>query len=163
MSTTTLFNITFYLAAPLWALIILTPTWHLTRRVMRSPWVTTLPLIVYCTLTLPRLGELWSVLSSPDLETLRAFAGTDYGAATFWAHLISFDLFLGRWMYFDSRHRGIHPLIMGPLLACTILLSPFGLLLYLIIRRSPGHDVITANRVEAAVKSAPSSVSRRLP
>jgi len=51
-----------------------------------------------------------------------------------WAHLIAFDLFIGRWMYLDSRSLRISGLVMAPILVLTILLSPFGLTLYLIIR-----------------------------
>ena len=37
-------------------------------------------------------------------------------------------------MYLDSRERGLHPLIMAPLFVLTILLSPLGLLSYLLLR-----------------------------
>jgi hypothetical protein len=37
-------------------------------------------------------------------------------------------------MYREGRRLGIHPLVMGPLLVFTILLSPFALLLFLPLR-----------------------------
>jgi hypothetical protein len=37
-------------------------------------------------------------------------------------------------MYLDSRERGLHPLLMAPILILTILLSPIGALLYLGVR-----------------------------
>ncbi|NEE07878.1 DUF4281 domain-containing protein, partial [Streptomyces sp. SID7499] len=43
-------------------------------------------------------------------------------------------LLLGQWMYLQSRKLGLSPLLMGPLLVLTILLSPFGLLIFLAVR-----------------------------
>jgi hypothetical protein len=134
VSTTWLFQWAFYLAAPFWALMILAPRWSWTRRIMSSPWVALLPLIVYFALAFPLLGELWTVVSRPDLSALQAFLGQPYGAAAIWAHLVAFDLFIGRWMYFEARERGIHPLIVSPILLLTIFLSPIGLIVFLVAR-----------------------------
>lgn len=134
MSTETLFQLSFALAAPFWALMILAPRWRWTERLVSSPWIAAVPLLAYLPIALPHMGELWTVVSQPDLGTLRAFAGTDYGAASLWAHLVAFDLFIGRWMYHDSRSRGLHPLLVGPVLLLTILLSAVGFLTYLALR-----------------------------
>lgn len=132
--TGALFEITFWLAAPFWALMILLPHWRGTRAVLASPWVTVLPLAVYLLLAIPHFGDLWAAVSRPDLEVLRAFLGHDYGAALIWAHLISFDLFLGRWMYLEARRLGITTWLVGPILLLTIFLSPIGLLVFLAVR-----------------------------
>ncbi|MEU6643811.1 ABA4-like family protein [Saccharomonospora sp. NPDC046836] len=134
MNTATLFDITFYLAAPFWALMILAPRWSWTERIIASPWIVLPPLVVYTVLAAGDLGELWRVVSNPDLEALRAFLGKPEGAAAIWAHLIAFDLFIGRWMYRDARERGVRHVFLAPILVLTILLSPFGLLAYLLIR-----------------------------
>lgn len=129
---TRLFDATFWLAAPFWALMILAPRWSVTRRVMASPWVTLLPLAVYFTLAVPYLGALWPVVSRPELEPLRDYLGTPYGAATIWAQLIAFDLFIGRWMYL--RGRELPAPLVSVILFLTILLSPFGLVIFLVAR-----------------------------
>jgi hypothetical protein len=134
VSTATIFTWTFYLAAPFWALMILAPSWSWTRRIVASPWVALLPLVAYFGLAFPHFGALWTVVSKPDLPALQAFLGQPYGAAAIWAHLVAFDLFIGRWMYFEARGRGIHPLIASPILLLTILLSPFGLVAFLVAR-----------------------------
>jgi hypothetical protein len=41
-------------------------------------------------------------------------------------------------MYLDGRDRGVHPLIMSPVLVFTILLSPIALPLYLVVREVSG-------------------------
>jgi hypothetical protein len=114
--------------------MILAPSWSWTRRIVASPWVALLPLVAYFGLAFPHFGALWTVVSKPDLPALQAFLGQPYGAAAIWAHLVAFDLFIGRWMYFEARGRGIHPLIASPILLLTIFLSPFGLVAFLVAR-----------------------------
>ncbi|GAB3504489.1 ABA4-like family protein [Amycolatopsis cihanbeyliensis] len=137
MSTSALFGITFYLVVPFWAMMILAPRWSWTRRIIASPWIAAPPLIVYAILALRDLAELWAVVSRPDLGALQAFLGDPVGAAAIWAHLIAFDLLIGRWMYLDARERGVHHAFLAPILVLTILLSPFGLLTYLLVRAVP--------------------------
>ncbi|TVT26283.1 DUF4281 domain-containing protein [Amycolatopsis rhizosphaerae] len=129
-----LFQLTFWLAAPFWALMILAPSWRWTSRILASPWVTLLPLAVYALVVGPHFGALWTAVSRPDLPVLQAFLAQPYGAAAIWAHLVAFDLFLGRWMYFEARARGIHPLVVGPILLLTIFLSPIGVVVFLAVR-----------------------------
>lgn len=143
--TTLLFNLTFYLAVPFWLLMIVAPRWAVTERIVASPWIATPPLAVYLIIVLPHFDRLWQAVSQPDLGVLQAFLGSGIGAATIWAHLIAFDLFIGRWMYWQARERDLHPLVMAPVLVLTILLSPIGLLVFLAIRwvvdRQPGRRV----------------------
>lgn len=129
-----LFQVTFLLAVPFWALMIFAPTWSGTRRVISSPWIMAPPLIVYLAQALPVFGDLWTAVSRPSLSVLQAFLSTPAGAGAIWAQVIAWDLFIGRWMYLDSRERGVHPLVMAPILVLTILLSPIGALLYLVVR-----------------------------
>jgi hypothetical protein len=93
--------------------MILAPGWSWTRRVVVSPWIATLPLAVHTVLALPHLGELWPVVSRPDLPTLQAFLAQPYGAAAIWAHLVAFDLRTARWMYLDARERGLSALAVS--------------------------------------------------
>jgi len=132
--TQTLFQLTFYLAAPFWALMILAPRWPWTLRVVSSPLIIVPALAVYFVQVVPHFPQLWRAVSQPSLPALQAFLAEPANTAAIWAQLIAFDLFIGRWMYLDSRRRGIHPFVMSPLLVLTILLSPFGVLAFLAIR-----------------------------
>lgn len=132
--TEKLFNLAFPAAFPFWALMILVPGWSWTRRIISSPLIVLVPLAVYFATVATILPEFAAEMLSPDLGGVQALLGTPEGTATVWAHLIAFDLFIGRWMYLDSRERGIHGLIMAPILVLTILLSPFGLTVYLALR-----------------------------
>lgn len=142
--TGVLFSLTFAVAAPFWALMIVLPHWSWTRRIVASPWIVAPPLVIYAILVLGSLGEVLPAVTSPTLEGVRDLLGTADGAAAGWAHMIAFDLFVGRWAYLDSRERGIPALVMAPVLLLTILLGPLGLLAYLLVRLrwpAPAQDL----------------------
>jgi len=129
-----LFALAFPLAAPFWALMILAPGWSVTHRVVASPLIVVPPLLVYALAVLPALSDVLPAVASPTLAGVAGVLGTPLGAAAGWAHFIGFDLFVGRWMYLDARERGVHALVMAPLLVLTILLGPLGMLAYLVVR-----------------------------
>ncbi|AGK76110.1 ABA4-like family protein [Streptomyces microflavus] len=132
--TGTLFEVTFYLAAPFWLLMIFAPGWSVTTRVVSSP-LTVLPLLaVYTVLAVQVFPELWTAVSSPDIDTFRELAALAEGAGALWAQVIAWDLLIGQWMFLQARKLGFSPWLMGPLLVLTILLSPFGLLVFLALR-----------------------------
>ena len=129
-----LFSLTFAVAAPFWALMILLPGWSWTRRIIASPLIVLPVVLIYALLVIPAFGEVLPAVASPTLGRIRELLGTANGAAAAWAHMIAFDLFVGRWSWLDSRERGIPALVMAPVLLLTILLGPLGLLAYLLVR-----------------------------
>jgi hypothetical protein len=132
--TELLFDLTFPLAAPFWALMILAPTWSWTRRIIASPLIVLPVLAVYLLAVLPRLPEFAAELLRPELGGVRDLLATTAGTTAIWAHVIAFDLFIGRWMYLDGQARGIPALVMAPVLVLTILFAPLGLVGYLTAR-----------------------------
>ena len=132
--TGVLFGLTFAVAAPFWALMILLPRWSWTGRIIASPLIVLPAVLIYALLVIPAFGEVLPAVAAPTLGGVRELLGTADGAAAAWAHLIAFDLFVGRWSWLDSRTRGVPALIMSPVLVLTILLGPLGLLAYLLIR-----------------------------
>ncbi|WP_433533321.1 ABA4-like family protein [Micromonospora sp. CA-263727] len=132
--TGALFTLTFAVAAPFWALMILLPRWSVTARVIGSPLVVAPVLAIYAILVIPALGAVLPAVASPTLDGVRDLLGTADGAAAAWAHMIAFDLFVGRWAWLDSRERGVPALVMAPVLVLTILLGPIGLAAYLAVR-----------------------------
>jgi hypothetical protein len=129
-----LFQATFILTGPFWLLMIVAPHWRWTRRIMLSPLVIAPIALLYLALTLPLTGELVSASQSPTLDTIAAFLGTDHGATTAWAHLLAFDLFVGRWAYLDSRERNLSAWVVSPILCFILMAGPFGFLMYLMVR-----------------------------
>ena len=132
--TGALFSLTFAVAAPFWALMILLPGWSWTRRIIGSPLIVLPVVLIYALLVIPAFGEVFPAVASPTLGGVRELLGTAGGAAAGWAHMIAFDLFVGRWSWLDSRDRGVPALLMAPVLLLTILLGPLGLAAYLLVR-----------------------------
>ena len=133
--TATLFDLTFLLIAPFWALMILAPKWSWTKKIAESHLIVLPPVVIYVVLMIPVLPELLPLVTRPELAKLAEFMSTDTGAALVWAHMIAWDLFVGRWMYLEGRRLNVHPLVMAPVLVITILLAPVGLPLFLIVRK----------------------------
>ncbi|MET8685930.1 ABA4-like family protein [Streptomyces sp. NPDC004732] len=129
-----LFDLAFLLAAPVWFLMIFAPKWGPTVRIAASPLTVAPVLAVYLALAIPVLPELWAAVRSPDLDGFRELTASASGAGAIWAQVIAWDLLLGQWMFHEARRLGLHPLVMGPLLVLTILLSPFALLIFLALR-----------------------------
>ncbi|MFF8311843.1 ABA4-like family protein [Streptomyces lydicus] len=134
MTSSTLFDLAFLLAAPFWALLILAPGWRFTDRIAASPLPMVPVLAVYLVLAIGVFPQLWAAVSRPDLAGFQELMRLGGGAGALWAQVIAWDLFLGQWMYREARTLRIHPLVMGPLLVLTVLLSPFGVLLFLALR-----------------------------
>ncbi|ADD44500.1 ABA4-like family protein [Stackebrandtia nassauensis] len=132
-----MFNLVFYLAAPFWLLMIVAPTWGWTRRIVGSPLIALPAAAIYVILAVPLLGELLPAVANPTPDGVAELLSTDVGGALGWAHFIAFDLFVGRWEYLDARERGVHPLVMAPVLVLTILLGPLGFVVYLGVRALP--------------------------
>lgn len=146
----TAFTLVFVAAAPFWALMILAPNWRGTRAVTATPWVATPPLIFWFIFTIPHFGDFLPAVAKPTLAGWQDIV-TDPAVMTgVWAQIIAWDLFVGRWVYLDSRSRNAHPVAMAPLLVLTIMLSPIAVPLYLLLRpvltRTPKAEAVDANR-----------------
>jgi hypothetical protein len=134
MEMETLFRIGNLLVLPFWGAMIFLPRWGMTKRVMESPWTAAGPAVIYAALVLPRAAELLPAVMRPELTEVASLLGTTAGATIAWVHFLAFDLLAGRWIYLDSRERDLSVWLMGPILFLTLMLGPFGFLLYLLVR-----------------------------
>ena len=144
----TIFSLSGLLALPFWFLIIVLPKWRWTHRIMSSLLVIVPALAAYSLLVLPRLAEILPAVMKPELAQIAQLLGTPEGATIGWIHFLAFDLFVGRWVYLDSRERDLNPFLMAPILFFVLMLGPFGLLLYLILRvlwRAPVRETGGSN------------------
>jgi hypothetical protein len=130
-----IFSIGSLTVLPFWLLLILLPKADLTRRVMKSAAVILGPTLLYAFAVLPHLSEILPPLLKPQLAKIALLLGSPSGATAAWLHFLAFDLFLGRWIYLDSRERDISPLLVSPILVLTLLLGPVGFLAYIAIAR----------------------------
>ncbi len=131
---TLLFRLSNLLVLPFWALMILLPRWRWTARILRSPFVSAAPALIYAQLVLPRLDTIWPAIARPTLTGVAALLGSPEGATIAWVHFLAFDLFIGRWIYLDSQERRLSALLTAPVLFLALMLGPLGFLLYLVIR-----------------------------
>jgi hypothetical protein len=131
---TLLLRLSNMLVLPFWALMILLPRWRWTGRIMRSPFVSAVPALLYAALVLPRLGAIWPAIARPTLPGIATLLGSPESATIAWVHFLAFDLFIGRWIFLDSQERRVSPLLMAPVLFLTLMLGPLGFLIYLVIR-----------------------------
>jgi hypothetical protein len=127
---------------PFWLLMILVPHWRWTGRILSSVWSIAPLALGYVVLVLPQVVNLLPVLANPTSAALASLLGAPEAAVIAWLHFLAFDLFVGRWIYLDSRSRRISAWLVSPTLFFTLMLGPLGLLIYLIVRRLVGQ---TAN------------------
>lgn len=130
-----LFQLLNLVVVPFWLLMILLPLWRWTQRIIASPWIAAPAALLYVTMVLPGFASLLAQLANPQLLAIAALLGTPAGATIAWAHFVAFDLFVGRWVYLDSRERGISAWLISPILFFVFMFGPLGLLLYLLIRQ----------------------------
>lgn len=126
-----LFSISNLLVMPFWLLMILLPRWRITERVMASLWPLAPAALLYAALVLPNMATLLPALSNPELTTIAALLGSPAGATVAWVHFLAFDLFVGRWVYWDSRRVGLSAWLVSPILFFVLMVGPLGLVLYL--------------------------------
>ena len=155
MEMDALFRMTGLTVMPFWLLMIFAPRTRVTAWVMRTPITPALPALLYLVLVVPKLPELMPALMQPKLAEISALLGSPAGATIGWVHFLAFDLFVGRWIYLDSKERGISAWLISPLLFLTLMIGPVGMLAYLAVQ------VVTSRRaVSTPAVSAVSGVAR---
>ncbi len=143
----TAFELSNLVVLPFWALMVFLPTWALTRRIMVSPWVVAPAAVIYLVTLLPAATLVVPEIVNPVQARIAALLGTPTGVTLAWAHFVAFDLFVGRWIYCDSRSRLYSPWWVSPTLVLTLLLGPVGLLVYLVGRTLIGGANVAADPI----------------
>lgn len=134
MTMEALFNVSFVLVAPFWLLMIFVPHWPVTRRIAQTVWIAAPASLLYAILILPRFTEVFPLVLRPEHAAIAELLGSAAGATIGWIHYLAFDLFVGRWVYLDSRDRGFSAWLVSPILFFVLMLGPLGLVMYLALR-----------------------------
>ena len=129
-----IFQLSSLLVMPFWFLVIFLPHWGWTKRIIGSIWVVVPAALLYAILIIPIMPSAIGDLTNPTLGGIAALIGEPYGATVAWIHFLAFDLFVGRWVYLDSREKNVTAWLASPSLFFTLMFGPFGLILYLFIR-----------------------------
>lgn len=123
-----------------WALLCFAPRWK------HTPTLSLLaPLILAAVYTAILLSDL--LVDNPgapptdftSLKGVMLLMSEPNGALACWVHYCVHDPLVGRWILMDSVHRRsslmVHIIVMVPVLALTLMLSPAGWLLYMALVR----------------------------
>ena len=130
----TIFQLSNILVMPFWLLMIFLPHWQWTKQIIGSIWIVVPIALLYAAFVVPGMPALLGDLMNPSLAHIAELLGTPEGATIGWAHFLAFDLFVGRWAYWDSRTRNITAWLASPAILFILMFGPFGLLLYLLVR-----------------------------
>lgn len=131
---TAVFSLSFLLVAPVWALMLFTPSWRPAQRLIASPAIAMPAAMAYAVAVVPVFDDVLGAVAPPDLNALSALLATPAGAMVAWVHFLAFDLFVARWIFLDSRERGVSHALLVPILLITLVLGPLGYLIYLGVR-----------------------------
>ena len=126
-----LFNLLMILPLPIWASMLLFPRARFTQNLVMAYWP-------YMVLGALYLLFLLAALASGSMSDLgfsftalqRGFAN-DWAFLAAWAHMITFDVFIGVWIFRDAKYGGLNP---GLYLLLTFIAGPLGLASYLLVR-----------------------------
>lgn len=126
----TIFSVSFLLVAPFWACMIFAPTWNVTERLVSTPLIILPAAALYFLLFLPQVALVANGVLSPSLSEMTTLFARESGATLVWVHFLAFDLFVGRWIFLDSRRRTLPRPVLSVLLVVTLLFGPVGFLGY---------------------------------
>jgi hypothetical protein len=150
MTITQLFDLANIFVLPFWFLMIFLPKWGVTQKVMASflPFIALAGLYIYLfsgTIT----PESSQALSNPQLADIARFFATERIAATGWVHFLAFDLFVGRWIYWEGQKTGVW--IVHSLIFC-LFAGPIGLLSHILTAWFKERFFSTSENREIATK-----------
>lgn len=126
------FSLTNGLATLGWALLLFTPNWHVTRRLLFSLAIPALLCTSYLVVMLAFSGEEGMDFSS--LDSVATMFSQREVVLVGWIHYLAFDLMVGLWISSNARKHDIKHLYIVLPLIFTFMLGPIGLLSYLILR-----------------------------
>jgi hypothetical protein len=129
---------------PFWGPMIVAPHAAFTRRWVAPVWIAVPPALCYAALVLPNLTAFGGAFAEPSPESLARVMAQPWAASAFWAYAGAFDLFVGRWMFFDAHERGVRFRWVSPILAVCVASGPVAFLLYMAVRAASGGGAARA-------------------
>ncbi len=130
MTISQLFDFANIFVLPFWFLMIFFPKWSITQKVMESylPFIAMSCIYIYL-FSGSITPESAQALSNPQLADIARFFATERIAATGWVHFIVFDLFVGRWIYWEGQKTGVWTIHS---LSLCLFAGPIGLLSHIL-------------------------------
>lgn len=132
MATATVFEIANMIAMPMWVLLVVLPTWKITRFFIDFKIIPLLLAGIYAIYIFQAMQR--GGMDFGSLAGVMALFTAEDAVLAGWVHYLAFDLLVGMWMVDQNRTLGIHPLLMAPCLLGTLMLGPLGFLLFMTVK-----------------------------
>lgn len=135
----TVYNVLYQLARVVligWGLMILLPTWRVTRWLARREVFALILCLIYTIGVVPLLiEEPQMVAKFRSAEGVLELLGNHDIALIIWVHVLAFDQFVATMIYQDNMQKRYVPLVVQSLiLVFTLLFGPMGFLIYWLVR-----------------------------
>ena len=133
------FIISTFWIGPFWFAMLLNPKKEKTKRLMSRPWFFLGPLAFWYILMIinPQgLIDFATSTSNPNgfIEGLATGLATKAGVSATWAHMITGDIFVTRWLWKDCLEKNTNIWLTRISIFFGVMLMPVGLVLQLIFR-----------------------------
>jgi hypothetical protein len=132
MTWETAFRVFNLSVVPVWLLMMLQPNWPITTRLVRWAPVPMALSGLYTLLVAAHLDHTPGSYNS--LLEVRQMLFHKPVLLAAWTHYLAFDLFIGGWMFEESRRLHMPHVLLAVSLFLTFLLGPPGLLVFLLLR-----------------------------
>lgn len=146
MDPDTLFRVGNAVAMLGWVALLASPWFPTAARVIGAIAIPTLLALAYAGILVTSIGGAEGDFFTLD-GVMRMFT-QPIVVVMGWLHYLAFDLFVGAWITFDSRERGIRFAIVLLPLFLTLMLGPVGLLSYFLL-------LLVTGRLGAGATSIP--------
>lgn len=137
MQIETIFESANLAVMPFWLSMLVAPKSRWTARLAQGWGIRGICLLLatlYGCLIVPQIPQLLPLLARPDLAVIQRLLSTPEGATLGWIHYLCFDLWVGRWIWCDSRQRTLGSPLLRCCLFLTLMFGPLGLLSYHLLR-----------------------------
>ena len=134
MNLEILFALSNLIVLPFWILMIWLPQWTWTKKIVGSPFIVLPIAILFVINVIPIFDTVLAAFANPTFANFQAALGNPANAMGTWQHLLTVDLLAGFWVYHDGYGRNITRWLMTSALLLLVLLTPLGLIFYLLIR-----------------------------
>ncbi len=141
MALEMIFSLSSGLAMLGWLGLIFLPKSALARELLPSVIIPVLLGVTYTYLMFSFRGEAPAGGGFGTLAEVKALFSIDALLLAGWVHYLAFDLFVGAWIVRDSQDRDINHFLILPCLFFTLMTGPFGLLIYLLLKRLNGKPL----------------------
>lgn len=135
MAIETIFSLCSGVAILGWLGLVFLPKSTVTRELLPSVIIPVLLGVTYAYLIFTSRGDAPAEGGFGTLGEVKALFSVDALLLAGWIHYLAFDLFIGGWILRDSQSHDMRHLLVVPCLFFTLMAGPFGLLLYLLLKR----------------------------